>query len=150
MRETILNGEVLRRFLFSESLDIYPKQLAIPADEIGQYSIRLNCILTDHHRGHRHHEIYWWHNNRRLGSQTNRYARIVRNVTQHSFISTLLYTGEPANIVGHYICESDPLRRSVLVKLETSRSKSLFSTSISQSVLQCIWISWIVSSSICL
>lgn len=109
--------------LISESLEIYPKQLIIPANEIGQYSIRLHCVLTDHHRGHRHHEISWWHNNRRLGSQTNRYARIVKNVTQHSFISTLFYTGEPTRIAGSYICESDPLRRSIVVKLETNHAQ---------------------------
>jgi hypothetical protein len=104
-----------------ESLDIHPKQLIIPADEIGQYSIRLNCILTDHHTGRRHHEISWWHNNKRLGSQTNRYARIVKNMTQHSFISTLFYTGEPANVVGHYMCESEPLRRSISVEFQSNR-----------------------------
>ncbi|CAF2707629.1 unnamed protein product [Rotaria sp. Silwood2] len=105
-----------------QSLDITPKQLLIPADEIGQYSIRLNCILRDNHTNRRHHEIYWWHNNKRLGSQTNRYARIIKNFTQHSFISTLFYTGEPVNVAGKYICETEPLRRYISVELKTTNS----------------------------
>ncbi len=105
-----------------ESLDITPKQLLIPANETGQYSIRLHCILTDNHTGQRHHEIHWWHNNKRLGSHSNRHARITKNFTQHSFISTLFYTGEPANIAGNYICESDPLRRYISVGLTTNQS----------------------------
>ncbi|CAF3143869.1 unnamed protein product [Rotaria socialis] len=108
-----------------QSLDITPKQLLIPANEIGQYSVRLNCILRDNHMNRRHHEIYWWHNNKRLGSQTSRYARIVKNVTQHSFISTLLYTGEPANVAGKYICESKPLRRYISVELNSGSSPVL-------------------------
>jgi len=83
----------------------------------------LNCILTDNHTGRRHHEIHWWHNNKRLGgSHPNRHARITKNFTQHSFISTLFYTGEPANIAGSYICESDPLRKYISVELETNKS----------------------------
>jgi hypothetical protein len=110
-------------FLFVlESLDISPKQLLIPANETGQYSIRLHCILTDYHTGRRHHEIHWWHNNKRLGSHSNRHARITKNFTQHSFISTLFYTGEPSSIAGNYICESDPLRRSISVGLKTNQS----------------------------
>jgi hypothetical protein len=109
-------------FYFVESFDITPKQLSIPTDEIGQYSIRLNCILKDNHTNRRQHEIYWWHNNRRLGSQTNRYARIIKNITQHSFISTLFYTGEPANVAGNYVCESEPLRRYISVELKTNNS----------------------------
>ncbi|CAF1178291.1 unnamed protein product [Rotaria sordida] len=105
-----------------QSLDITPKQLLIPANEIGQYSIRLNCILKDNHMNRRHHEIYWWHNNKRLGSQTNRYARIIKNFTQHSFISTLFYTGEPINVIGKYICETEPLRRYISVELKTTNS----------------------------
>ena len=111
--------------VFSESLDITPKHVLIPANESGQYSIRLHCILTDNHTGRRHHEIHWWHNNKRLGSNSNRHARITKNITQHSFISTLFYTGEPANIAGNYICESDPLRRHILVGLKTNRSSGL-------------------------
>ncbi len=103
-------------------MHITPKQLLIPADEIGRYSIRLNCILKDNHLNQRHHEISWWHNNRRLGSQTNRYARITKNITQHSLISTLFYTGEPVNIVGNYVCESEPLRRYISVKWQTNKS----------------------------
>ena len=110
---------------FLESLDIHPKQLVIPNEEIGPYSIRLNCILTDHQTGRRHHEISWWHNNKRLGSQTNRFARIVKNVTQHSFISTLFYTAAPANVVGYFTCESEPLRRSISVKFQTNHSRGL-------------------------
>jgi hypothetical protein len=108
--------------VFSESLDITPKQLLIPADEVGQYSIRLACILNDNHTNRRHHDIYWWHNNKRLGSQTNRYARIIKNYTQNSFISTLFYTGEPINIVGTYVCESEPLRRYISVELKLNKS----------------------------
>ncbi|CAF3627627.1 unnamed protein product [Adineta steineri] len=107
-----------------QSLDITPKQIIIPADELGQYSIRLNCILTDNHTGRRH-EIHWWHNNKRLGTNSNRHARITKNSTQHSFISTLFYTGEPANIAGSYICESDPLRKSVSVHLEANKSSGI-------------------------
>lgn len=91
-------------------------------NEIGQYSIRLNCIIKDNHTNRRHHDIYWWHNNRRLGSQTNRYARIIKNLTQHSLISTLFYTGQPAHIVGNYVCESEPLRRYISVELNTNKS----------------------------
>ncbi|CAF1670366.1 unnamed protein product, partial [Adineta ricciae] len=32
-----------------QSLDINPKQIFIPPNEIGQYSIQLNCILKDNH-----------------------------------------------------------------------------------------------------
>jgi len=119
-----LNKRIFIYFYFCilESLDITPKQLLIPVDEIGQYSIRLNCILKDNHTNRRHHEIYWWHNNRKLGSQTNRYARIIKNITQHSFISTLFYTGELANVVGNYVCESEPLRRYISVGLKTNNS----------------------------
>jgi len=120
-----------------QSLDITPKRLLIPAYEIGQYSIRLNCILKDNHTNRRHHEIYWWHNNRRLGSQTNRYARIIKNITQHSFISTLFYTGEPANVVGNYVCESEPLRRYISVELQTNKSSDL---SIHLYLILVIWI----------
>ena len=108
---------------FTESLDIVPKQLVIPANELGQYSIRLNCILKDNHTN-RHHEIYWWHNNKRLDLHTSRYARITKNFTQHSFISTLFYTDQPINVVGTYICESEPLRRTISVKLKTTNSSS--------------------------
>jgi hypothetical protein len=115
-----------------ESLDITPKQLFIRANENGLYSIRLDCIIKDHHITRRHHEISWWHNNRRLGSQTNRYARIIKNLTQHSLISTLSYTGELMNIAGNYICESEPLRRYISVELQTNKSagqtKILFCT----------------------
>ncbi len=110
---------------FLESLDITPKQILIPANETGQYSIRLSCILTDNHTGRRHHEIHWWHNNKRLGSHSNRHARITKNFTQHSFISTLFYTGEPAHIAGSYICESDPLRKYISVGLKTNKSSSI-------------------------
>ncbi len=109
-------------FFFLESLDIIPKQLFIRADETGLYSIRLNCIIKDNYITQRHHEISWWHNNRRLGSQTNRYARIIKNLTQHSLISTLFYTGELMNVAGNYICESEPLRRYISVKLQTNKS----------------------------
>jgi len=107
-----------------QSLDIVPKYIFIPTNETGQYSIRLNCILTDNHTGRRHHEIHWWHNNKRLGSHSNRQARITKNVTQNSFISTLFYTGEPSTIAGNYICESDPLRKYISVGLKTNRSSS--------------------------
>ena len=107
-----------------ESLAINPTEIIIPTDEIGQYSIRLSCILTDLHDGRRrrHPEIYWWHNNKRLGSQTNRYARIVKNISQHTFISTLFYTGKPSNVVGNYVCESEPLRKSISVALQAHDS----------------------------
>lgn len=111
--------------MFIESLDITPKQLLIPANENSQYSIRLNCILKDNHMNRRHHEIYWWHNNKRLGSQTSRYARIVKNITQHSFTSTLFYTGEPMNVAGKYICESEPLRRYISVELKSIATSGL-------------------------
>jgi len=111
--------------LILESLDISPKQVIIPAVDVGQYSIRLNCILTDNHTGRRHHEIHWWHNNKRLGSHSNRHARIIKNFTQHSFISTLFYTGHPANIAGNYVCESDPLRKNILVGLKTNKSSGI-------------------------
>jgi len=111
-------------FYYLESLDINPKQLLIPSDDIGQYSIRLNCILTDNHTNRRHHEIYWWHNNKRLGSQTNRYVRIIKNITQYSFISTLFYTGKSARIAGNYVCESEPLRRYISVGFKTNNSLS--------------------------
>ena len=61
-----------------------PKHLLIPANKIGQFSIRLSCILKDNHTNRRYHEIYWWHNNKRIGSQKNRYAHIIQNFTQHS------------------------------------------------------------------
>ena len=111
-----------------ESLDISPKQLLIPANETGQYSIRLHCILSDNRTGRRHHEIHWWHNNKRLGSHSNRHARITKNITQHSFISTLFYTGEPSSIAGNYICESDPLRRYISVGLKTNRTSGKHSS----------------------
>lgn len=38
-------------FFFVESLDITPKQVLIPANESGVYSIRLHCILTDNQNG---------------------------------------------------------------------------------------------------
>ncbi|CAF1558342.1 unnamed protein product [Adineta ricciae] len=114
--------------LLLESLDINPKQVIIPADESGQYSIRLSCILTDHHTGRRH-EIHWWHNNKRLGANSNRHARITKNSTQHSFISTLFYTGEPAHIAGSYVCESDPLRKYISVELESNNSTDLIVSS---------------------
>jgi len=107
---------------FSESLDIIPKQLFIRADENGLYSIRLNCIIKDNYINRRHDDISWWHNNRRLGSQTNRYARIIKNLTQHSLISTLFYTGALSNVAGNYICESEPLRRYISVELQTNKS----------------------------
>lgn len=112
----------LNIFVFSESFDITPKHVLIPNNESGQYSIRLSCILKDNHTGRRQHEIHWWHNNKRLGSNTNRHARITRNSTQHSFISTLFYTGEASNIAGNYICESDPLRRNILVGFKSNKS----------------------------
>ncbi len=112
-------------FSILESLDITPKHVLIPANESGQYSIRLSCILTDKHTGRRHHEIHWWHNNKRLGSHSNRHARITKNFTQHSFISTLFYTGEPAHILGNYICESDPLRKYISVGLTKNQSSSI-------------------------
>ena len=110
---------------FVESLDITPKQLVIPVNETGVYSIRLHCILTDNHTGRRHHEVHWWHNNKRLGSHSNRHARITKNFTQHSFISTLFYTGEPASIAGDYMCESDPLRRYISVEVTTNQTSSM-------------------------
>jgi hypothetical protein len=95
-------------------------------DDIGQYSIRLMCILTDHHPAidRRQHDIAWWYNNKRLGSQTNRFARIVKNVSQHSMMSTLFYTGQPINVIGHYVCESDRLRRTILVQFESNNGRS--------------------------
>jgi hypothetical protein len=108
-----------------ESFDITPKHVLIPADDSGQYSIRINCILTDNHTGRRNHEIHWWHNNKRLGSHSNRHARIIKNFTQHSFISTLFYTGKSANIAGNYMCESDPLRRLISVQLQTNKCSSM-------------------------
>ena len=115
---------------FLESLDINPKQIFIPPNEIGQYSIQLNCILKDNHTNRRHHEIYWWHNNKRFGSRTNRYARIVKNITQQSLISTLFYTGDPAFITGSYVCESEPLKRYISVEFKTNRSTSSITFSI--------------------
>lgn len=119
----ILCNEAL--FFFVESLDITPKQVLIPANESGVYSIRLHCILTDNQTGRRHHEVHWWHNNKRLGSHSNRHARITKNFTNHQFISTLFYTGEPANIAGDYMCESDPLRRYISVGLTPNQASSM-------------------------
>ncbi|CAF1501149.1 unnamed protein product [Adineta steineri] len=107
-----------------QSLDINPKQLIIPSDEMGKYSIQLSCILKDNHTNRRHHDIFWWHNNKRLGSRTNRYARIIKNFTQHSVTSTLFYTGDSSFITGNYVCESEPLRRHISVKLQTNISSS--------------------------
>lgn len=109
---------------FEESLDITPKYVFIPTNKTGQYSISLNCILTDNHTGRRHHEIHWWHNNKRLGAHSGRQARITKNATRHSFISTLFYTGDPSTIVGNYICESDPLRKHISVGFKTNQSPS--------------------------
>ena len=107
-----------------ESLEISPKEIAIPATEISLYSVRLHCILTDRSINRRQHEIFWWHNNRRLGSQTNRNARIMQNLTGHSLISTLFYTGEPSTIIGNYICESEPLKRSISVVFQSNQCSS--------------------------
>ncbi|CAF4401809.1 unnamed protein product, partial [Adineta steineri] len=111
-------------FIDLESLDINPKQLIIPSDEMGKYSIQLSCILKDNHTNRRHHDIFWWHNNKRLGSRTNRFARIIKNFTQHSVTSTLFYTGDSSFITGNYVCESEPLRRHISVKLQTNISSS--------------------------
>ena len=97
-----------------------PKQLIIPT--IDAYSVRLNCILKDNHTDRRPHEIFWWHNNRRLGSKTNRYARIIRNVTENSLISTLIYTGKAESLIGKYTCESEPLRRYISIELQVNKS----------------------------
>ena len=93
--------------------------------DTSQYSIRLNCILTDSHRNRRHHEIHWWHNNKRLSSHSSRHARIMKNFTQHSFISTLFYTGEPIDLAGNYVCETDPLRRYISVEITTNKASSI-------------------------
>ncbi|UJR15079.1 hypothetical protein I4U23_002046 [Adineta vaga] len=120
-----------------QSLDITPKEILIPPNEIGQYSIQLNCILNDNHTNRRQHEIYWWHNNKRLGSRTNRYARITKNLTQQSIISTLFYTGDPAYIIGNYVCESEPLRRYITVEIKSNHSTNFI---ISWSLITIMWI----------
>lgn len=128
-----------------ESLEVSPKEILIPTKEINLYSLRLNCILTDHQVNRRHHEIFWWHNNRRLGSQTNRNIRIMQNLTGHSLISTLLYTGEPSTLVGNYICESEPLRRSISVVLQSNQSSSKRRTSSNRlfsSIVVDLWNDW--------
>ncbi|CAF3569656.1 unnamed protein product [Rotaria sordida] len=105
-----------------QSLDINPTEVLISTDEIGQYSIRLNCILTDSHLEERHHDIHWWHNNKRINTNSNRHTRITKNFTRHSFISTLFYTDEPANIAGIYMCEADPIRKYIPVELKSNQS----------------------------
>ncbi|CAF1603064.1 unnamed protein product [Rotaria magnacalcarata] len=109
-----------------QSLDISPKEVLISTDAIGQSSISLNCILTDSHIDQRPHDIHWWHNNKRLNANSNRHTRIIKNFTQHQFISTLFYADEPANMAGIYICESDPLRKYISVELKSNRSSDLF------------------------
>lgn len=99
--------------------------MIISAEEDGQYSIRLNCILTDSHIEQRHHEIHWWHNNKRINSHANRQSRILKNFTQHAFISTLHYTDVPANIIGNYICESDPLKKYIAIELKTNKTSGM-------------------------
>ncbi|CAF2726165.1 unnamed protein product [Rotaria sp. Silwood2] len=109
-----------------QSLEINPKEVFISADEIGQYSIRLNCILTDSQLEQRHHDIHWWHNNKRISTNSNRHTRIIKNFTQHSFISTLLFhTNEPANIAGIYICETDPIRKYIPVELKSNQNSGI-------------------------
>lgn len=91
-------------------------------DEVGQSSIRLNCILTDSHIEQRPHDIHWWHNNKRIHSNSNRQTRIVKNFTQHQFISTLFYTDVPENMAGIYTCETDPLRKYISVEFNSNKS----------------------------
>ncbi|CAF4881755.1 unnamed protein product [Rotaria sp. Silwood1] len=107
------------------SLDIHSKEVLISPDESGQYSIRLSCILTDSHLEQRHYDIHWWHNSKRINTNSHRHTRIVKNFTQHSFISTLFYTDEPANIAGIYICETDPIRKYIPVEFKSNQSSGI-------------------------
>ena len=106
-------------------MDIEPKQVRLRTNETtGDQSIELKCILTDNHQGRRQHEIHWWHNNKRLGGPNSRQVRIVRNVTQQSFISTLVYTGPATHLAGKFICESDPIKKEIDVNL-TNHSQTV-------------------------
>lgn len=113
--------KILDVFLFSsDSLEIYPKEIFISHDEIGYRSIQLKCIITDQSIDDRHHDVLWWHDDKRLGSTTNRRARIEQIKKENSIVSTLTYTAKTQNLLGNYVCESDSLRRIISVQLQNN------------------------------
>jgi len=105
-------------------MEVNPKRLIIPTNEQSQYSIRLNCILKTNNTNRRHYDVLWRHNDRRLGSKTSRFARISKNLTDNSLISTLILTGKPMHLIGNFACEIEPLKKYISVELQTNQSTS--------------------------